>query len=64
MLCVLPSDPCEHTTLPDAEDRFNTGLLVSPSIAILTALVVTPLQFFFELACVTLAKMKCKPQQP
>lgn len=57
---MLPSDPCEQTTLPDAQDRLRTGLLVSPSIAILTALVVTPLQFIFELCCVALAKMKCK----
>jgi hypothetical protein len=60
IICLYPWESCERTTLPDEVDHFGTGLFVSPTIAIVTAIVVTPIQFLFEFCCIMLAKIKSK----
>lgn len=62
LLCVYPSDGCEQTTLDEEVDVGDGAFSLAPSVAVIACIIVTPIQFIFELMCIVLTKMKSKKQ--
>lgn len=59
IICLYPQETCEMTSVASEFGPYDFA--ISPEIAINAMLIVTPLQFIFELMCIILARMKGKP---